>query len=169
MGHLAIILGIFKSMTLHTSGVFHSTVSLHTLPRRLILDRPCTSNPLSPCVNAGCSLLIPLDFRLPWLYTTFSKVIAIGDAVAATRNPSFSLLVRLNPFLQPCHRSNFESTMELTFVTELGQTFEVEIDENMELENVMALLEAEVSSVPIYMLAFDTVNRCCPCRCSCVL
>ncbi|KAJ3501057.1 hypothetical protein NLJ89_g9514 [Agrocybe chaxingu] len=38
--------------------------------------------------------------------------------------------------------------MELTFVTDLGQTFTVEIDPNMELENVMALLEAE-SSIPI--------------------
>jgi len=37
--------------------------------------------------------------------------------------------------------------MELTFFTELGESFVVEIDENMELENVMALLEAEVSSV----------------------
>ena len=36
--------------------------------------------------------------------------------------------------------------MELTFVTDLGQTFVVEIDPNMELENVMALLEAEVRS-----------------------
>lgn len=36
--------------------------------------------------------------------------------------------------------------MELTFVTELGETYAVEIDENMELENVMALLDAEVSS-----------------------
>ena len=35
--------------------------------------------------------------------------------------------------------------MELTFVNDLGQTFVVEIDPNMELENVMALLEAEVS------------------------
>ncbi|PPQ63164.1 hypothetical protein CVT24_005804 [Panaeolus cyanescens] len=35
--------------------------------------------------------------------------------------------------------------MELTFVTDLGETFAVEIDPNMELENVMALLEAEVS------------------------
>lgn len=34
--------------------------------------------------------------------------------------------------------------MELTFVTELGQTFVVEIDPNMQLEDVMALLEAEV-------------------------
>lgn len=38
--------------------------------------------------------------------------------------------------------------MELTFVTDLGQTFVVEIDPNMELENVMALLEAEVSPSP---------------------
>ena len=29
-------------------------------------------------------------------------------------------------------------------MTELGETFVVEIDPNMELENVMALLEAEV-------------------------
>jgi hypothetical protein len=34
--------------------------------------------------------------------------------------------------------------MNLTFVTDLGQTFTVEIDPSMELENVMALLEAEV-------------------------
>lgn len=34
--------------------------------------------------------------------------------------------------------------MELTFVTDMGQTFVVDIDESMELENVMALLEAEV-------------------------
>ena len=34
--------------------------------------------------------------------------------------------------------------MELTFVTELGQSFFIEIDPGMELENVMVLLEAEV-------------------------
>jgi hypothetical protein len=34
--------------------------------------------------------------------------------------------------------------MNLTFATDLGQTFTVEIDPSMELENVMALLEAEV-------------------------
>jgi len=34
--------------------------------------------------------------------------------------------------------------MELTFVNDFGQSFVVEIDPNMELENVMALLEAEV-------------------------
>ena len=38
--------------------------------------------------------------------------------------------------------------MELTFITELGQSFVVEIDPNMELENVMALLEAEVHFPP---------------------
>ncbi|KAJ3545988.1 hypothetical protein NM688_g5563 [Phlebia brevispora] len=37
--------------------------------------------------------------------------------------------------------------MELTFITELGQSFVIEIDPNMELENVMALLEAE-SGIP---------------------
>ena len=41
--------------------------------------------------------------------------------------------------------------MELTFVTDLGGTFTVEIDPNMELENVMALLEAEVRSVPAFL------------------
>jgi hypothetical protein len=38
------------------------------------------------------------------------------------------------------------SAMELTFVNDLGQSFVVEIDPNMELENVMALLEVEVRS-----------------------
>jgi hypothetical protein len=35
--------------------------------------------------------------------------------------------------------------MQLTFVNDLGQTYSVDIDPDMELENVMALLEAEVS------------------------
>ncbi|KAF7302275.1 DNA damage-inducible v-SNARE binding protein [Mycena indigotica] len=38
--------------------------------------------------------------------------------------------------------------MELTFVTDLGQSFVIEIDPGMELENVMALLEAE-SGIPV--------------------
>ncbi|KAK0190480.1 hypothetical protein F5146DRAFT_1000505 [Armillaria mellea] len=38
--------------------------------------------------------------------------------------------------------------MELTFVNDLGHSFVVEIDPNMELENVMALLEAE-SGIPV--------------------
>ncbi|KAH9062667.1 hypothetical protein EDB87DRAFT_247250 [Lactarius vividus] len=33
--------------------------------------------------------------------------------------------------------------MRLTFVDDLGQTYSVDIDPDMELENVMALLEAE--------------------------
>jgi hypothetical protein len=36
--------------------------------------------------------------------------------------------------------------MELTFVNDFGQSFVIEIDPNMELENVMALVEAEVRS-----------------------
>lgn len=35
--------------------------------------------------------------------------------------------------------------MELTFVTDLGHSFVIDIDPGMELENVMALLEAEVT------------------------
>lgn len=53
--------------------------------------------------------------------------------------------------------------MELTFMTEIGQTFVVEIDPNMELENVMALLEAEVSSrlliLPLLPLPLCRVHR----------
>jgi hypothetical protein len=49
--------------------------------------------------------------------------------------------------------------MELTFCTELGESYAVEIDENMELENVMALLEVEVSSAHVHTLAFDTVDH----------
>ncbi|KAJ7254712.1 hypothetical protein B0H12DRAFT_554033 [Mycena haematopus] len=36
--------------------------------------------------------------------------------------------------------------MQLTFVTDLGQSYSMDIDSGMELENVMALLEAEVPS-----------------------
>ena len=35
--------------------------------------------------------------------------------------------------------------MELTFATDLGHTFVVEMDPNMELGTVMVLLEAEVN------------------------
>lgn len=34
--------------------------------------------------------------------------------------------------------------MKITFVNDFGQTYTIEIDPQMELENVMALLEAEV-------------------------
>jgi hypothetical protein len=39
---------------------------------------------------------------------------------------------------------SFTWKMKLTFVNDLGQAFSLEIDSDMELENVMALLEAEV-------------------------
>ncbi|KAF8231383.1 hypothetical protein L208DRAFT_69008 [Tricholoma matsutake] len=48
--------------------------------------------------------------------------------------------------------------MELTFVTDLGQSFVVEIDPNMELENVMALLEAE-SGIPIAQQSISYLGR----------
>lgn len=38
--------------------------------------------------------------------------------------------------------------MNLTFVTETGETYAIEIDPQMELENIMALLEAEVRPSP---------------------
>lgn len=47
--------------------------------------------------------------------------------------------------------------MELTFLTDLGQSFSIEIDPNMELENVMALLEAEVISLSCFPSAYSRV------------
>ena len=57
--------------------------------------------------------------------------------------------------------------MKLTVVNDLGQTFVVEVDPNMELENVMALLEAQVRqairawvrSVDIDSLGFQFQNK----------
>lgn len=37
--------------------------------------------------------------------------------------------------------------MNLTFVTDIGDTFSLEIDSDMELETVLVLLEAEVSFI----------------------
>jgi DNA damage-inducible protein 1 len=36
--------------------------------------------------------------------------------------------------------------MQITFVTDIGESYALEIDPNMEMENIMALLEAEVSA-----------------------
>ena len=44
--------------------------------------------------------------------------------------------------------------MELTFVTDLGDSFMVEIDPNMDLESVMALLEAEVRALLTSLLVY---------------
>jgi hypothetical protein len=52
-------------------------------------------------------------------------------------------LLRYSSYLIPPR-----SSMRLTFVNDLGQTYSVDIDPDMELENVMALLEAEVSCPP---------------------
>jgi len=35
--------------------------------------------------------------------------------------------------------------MRLTFVTDMGQSYAIEVDPQMEFENIMALLEADVS------------------------
>lgn len=48
--------------------------------------------------------------------------------------------------------------MELTFINDLGQSFVIEIDPNMELENVMALLEAEVRPLPFVCQFHLTVS-----------
>lgn len=58
--------------------------------------------------------------------------------------------------------------MQLTFVTDLGQTYAVDIDPDMELENVMALLEAEVSrflSTPLLFSSNQVTRQFCSCLC----
>ncbi|KAJ6615580.1 hypothetical protein B0H10DRAFT_55131 [Mycena sp. CBHHK59/15] len=55
--------------------------------------------------------------------------------------------------------------MELTFVTDLGQSFVIEIDPSMELENVMALLEAEVRRLSFGQVSTLTIMQVGdPCR-----
>lgn len=56
---------------------------------------------------------------------------------------SFSTLLR---HISQLIRFSDKFKMRLTFANDFGQTFTVEIDSEMELENVMALLEAEASS-----------------------
>lgn len=38
--------------------------------------------------------------------------------------------------------------MRITFITDIGQSYVIEVDPQMELENIMALLEAEVGPRP---------------------
>jgi hypothetical protein len=47
--------------------------------------------------------------------------------------------------------------MQLTFVNDLGQPTVIEIDPQMELENVMALLEAEVCLTRAILFPFLTL------------
>ncbi len=44
------------------------------------------------------------------------------------------------------HLELLSKTMQITFVTDVGESYALEIDPNMEMENIMALLEAEVSA-----------------------
>ena len=52
--------------------------------------------------------------------------------------------------------------MKLTFMTDAGESFVVEIDSDMELENVMALLEAEVC-LPCMRLMLSNLGRTVRC------
>ena len=40
--------------------------------------------------------------------------------------------------------------MKLTFVTDVGQSYMIEVDPQMELENIMALLELDVGRIILY-------------------
>ncbi|KAG1835388.1 hypothetical protein F4604DRAFT_1910813 [Suillus subluteus] len=55
---------------------------------------------------------------------------------------------------EPKSQTANAATMQLTFVTDLGESYAVDIDPDMELENVMALLEAELRTWRnlVYML-----------------
>jgi hypothetical protein len=52
--------------------------------------------------------------------------------------------------------------MQLIFVTDIGESYTLDVDPNMEMENIMALLEAEVReqarSPPGFHRAADTVD-----------
>jgi hypothetical protein len=46
--------------------------------------------------------------------------------------------------------------MRITFVTDMGESFPVEIDPQMEIENIMALLEVEVQLLWLkYLIVAD--------------
>ena len=50
--------------------------------------------------------------------------------------------------------------MQLIFVTDIGESYTLDVDPNMEMENIMALLEAEVreqaKSPPEFYRTVDT-------------
>lgn len=74
-----------------------------------------------------------------------------------------------NPPLQFDDKPIFGEPMELTFANEFDETYRVEIDENMELEDVMALLEVEVGSNPCLLPCVRYRGSFCPCHRSCDL
>ena len=69
-----------------------------------------------------------------------SEVAVSPQSIFSSFFPHLNLSLRLD------NKHNPGGAMKLTFLTELGESYLVEIGEDMELENVMALLEAEVSS-----------------------
>ena len=68
-------------------------------------------------------------------------------------------LIRLAMILVLSNTIPPHSSMRLTFVNDLGQAYSVDIDSEMELENVMALLEAEVSC-PLQAHRVDSPISC---------
>lgn len=68
-----------------------------------------------------------------------SKIVQQIDCIPLNRSKSPFELSFLDLSLDEIY------PMRLTIATEEGTTFNIEVDASMELENVMALLEAEVS------------------------
>lgn len=58
--------------------------------------------------------------------------------------------------------------MQITFVTDVGESYSLEIDPNMEMENIMALLEAEVcfpcDAVLVYWILYENLVQYTCCR-----
>ena len=48
--------------------------------------------------------------------------------------------------------------MHLIFVTDIGESYTLDVDPNMEMENIMALLEAEVREQARSLECFRTVD-----------
>lgn len=50
----------------------------------------------------------------------------------------------LGSLTSPSAASGLHNQMQLIFVTDIGESYTLDVDPNMEMENIMALLEAEV-------------------------
>lgn len=49
--------------------------------------------------------------------------------------------------------------MQLTFATDLGQSYTIEVDGSMEFENIQALLEAEVRTAVRIRITAQLIDR----------
>lgn len=110
------------------------------------------------CSGVFCSIVIRIASKsISYKCDTLVRYLSLYFREhKATNTPlcDFTALLRL----LSSHSVLTTTSMKLTFVTDLGQTFVVEIDPEMELENVMALLEAE-SSIPIAEQSISYENR----------